>query len=55
LDYHLDHVYRLLKAGIIQGQRFRQAWVIDCEEVERIKALQGKGGRLPKAPKQSNL
>ena len=55
LGYHLKHVYRLLKEGTIQAQQFNRVWMIDCQEVERIKALQGPGGRLPKSvPKQAN-
>lgn len=51
LGYHIDHVYRLLKDGTIQGERFSGVWAIPCTEVERIKALQSKGGRLPKRRK----
>ena len=52
LDYHVKHVYRLLKSGRLKGQRFGDVWMIDSSEVERIKSLQGPGGRLPKsAPK----
>lgn len=48
LGYHLHHVYRLLRAGKIKARRFSGAWLIDRQEVERIKALQGPGGRLPR-------
>ena len=48
LGYSVDHLYRLLKDGTIQGERFSGVWAIPRSEVERIKALQGKGGRLPK-------
>ncbi|HSR29298.1 MAG TPA: helix-turn-helix domain-containing protein [Anaerolineae bacterium] len=51
LGYHIRHLYRLLNDGTIQGQRFGKVWMIDRQEVERIKALQGKGGRLPKQPR----
>jgi excisionase family DNA binding protein len=53
LGYHVRHLYRLLNNGTIRGERFNQVWMIDRQEVERIKALQGPGGRLPKAPKQA--
>ena len=53
LGYHIKHVYRLLKGGTIQAQQFNRVWMIDRQEVKRIKALQGPGGRLTKEPKQS--
>jgi hypothetical protein len=52
LGYHSHHVYRLLRTGKLRGRRFSGVWMIEREEAERIKALQGPGGRLPKAPKQ---
>ena len=53
LDYHSHHVYRLLRSGRLEGRRFSGVWMIDRQEVERIKSLQGPGGRLPKTvPKQ---
>jgi len=52
LGYTLNHLYRLLRGGKIQARRFGQAYLIDRQEVERIKALQGPKGRLPRAPKQ---
>jgi excisionase family DNA binding protein len=48
LDYSKDHLYRLIKKGIVRGQKFGRDWMIDRQEVERVKTLQGKGGRLPK-------
>ena len=48
LGYSVRHLYRLLDDGTIQGDRFGHVWRIDRQEVERIKALQGPGGRLPK-------
>jgi excisionase family DNA binding protein len=48
LGYHSHHVYRLLRSGKLDGRRFSGVWMIDRQEVERIKALQGPGGRLPK-------
>jgi hypothetical protein len=53
LGYNIHHVYKLLRNGIVKGERFNQSWMIDRQEVERIKALQGPGGRLPKEAKQS--
>ena len=53
LGYHIKHVYRLLKGETIQAQQFNRVWMIPSQEVERIKRLQGPGGRLPKEPKQS--
>jgi len=50
--YNGYHIYRLLRNSTIRGERFKRAWMIDRQEVERIKALQGPGGRLPKEPKQ---
>ena len=52
LGYSVRHLYRLLDDGTIRGERFGHVWMIDHQEVERIKALQGPGGRLPKEPKQ---
>lgn len=48
LGYHPDHLRRLLRQGTVKGEHFNQVWMIDPAEVERIKALQGEGGRLPK-------
>ncbi len=48
LGYHPDHVRRMLRAGTITGERVGPIWLIDHAEVERIKALQGPGGHLPK-------
>ena len=52
LGYNVKHLYRLLNSGKVNGQRAGHIWLIDLAEVEHIKALQGKGGRLPKVPKQ---
>jgi excisionase family DNA binding protein len=54
LEYHPDHLRRLLRAGRAKGERIGQVWLIDRQEVARIKALQGPGGRLPKEPKQND-
>lgn len=50
LGYHPDHLRRLLKSGQVRAGRFHRAWAIPRQEVERVKALQGKGGRLPRSP-----
>ena len=52
LGYHPDHLRRILRKGIVKGETFSGVWMIDRQEVERIKSLQGPGGRLPKAHKQ---
>jgi excisionase family DNA binding protein len=54
LGYHTRHLYRLLNDGTIRGKRFGRVWMIDRQEVERVKALQGSGGRLPKVPKEAS-
>lgn len=53
LGYHIHHLYRLLRSGTIEARQFNRVWMIDRQEVERVKAMQGPGGRLPKEPKQS--
>ena len=52
LGYHPDHWRRILRKGIVKGETFSGVWIIDREEVDRIKSLQGPGGRLTKEPKQ---
>jgi excisionase family DNA binding protein len=47
LGYHPDHVRRLLRAGTLQGKHFGIVWMIPRAEVERIRDLQLKSGRLP--------
>ena len=49
LNYHPDHLGRLLRAGRVEGERVGGRWLISRQEVERIKAMQGPGGRLPKS------
>ena len=49
LDYHPDHLGRLLRAGRVKGERVGGRWLIDPAEVDRVKALQGQGGRLPRS------
>ena len=53
LGYNIHHLYKLLRTGVVKGERFNQSWMIDREEVERIRALQAPGGRLPKELKQA--
>jgi excisionase family DNA binding protein len=50
LGYHQDHLRRLLKAGTVKGEQVSGRWLIPRQEVERIKGLQGPGGRLPRSP-----
>jgi len=53
LEYNIYCLYKLLRNGTVKGERFNQSWMIDRQEIERIKALQGPGGRLPRSgPKQ---
>ena len=54
LGYSIRHLYRLLENGTIQGERFSHVWMIDPQEVERIKDLQGPGGRLPKSGREQD-
>ena len=54
LGYNVKHLYPLLNGGKMKGQRVGHIWLIDPQEVERVKALRGKRGRLPKSePEQS--
>ena len=46
LRYHINHVYRLLKSGVLRGEQFNRVWLIDRAEVRRLKALQDENGRL---------
>jgi excisionase family DNA binding protein len=52
LGYHPDHLRRLLRRGTVKGETFSGVWMVNSAEVERIKALQGPGGRLPKTPRR---
>ena len=54
LEYHPDHLRRLIRGGTIEAERAGLVWLIPVSEVERIKSLQGPGGRLPKEPKQQS-
>ena len=46
LGYHVNHVYRLLRFGVIRGKRFNRVWMLDENEIKRVKALQSESGRL---------
>jgi excisionase family DNA binding protein len=46
LGYHIEHVYRLLKSGVLKGEQFNRVWLIDRAEVRRVKALQDENGRI---------
>lgn len=50
LSYHPDHVYRLIKTGVIRAERFGRSWAITREEVQRIKRLQDENGRIRHRP-----
>jgi excisionase family DNA binding protein len=50
LGYSTKHLYRLLGNGKITGERAGLVWLIPRQEVKRVKALQGPGGRLPRGP-----
>ena len=52
LGYNPDYMRCLLRDGKVKAQQFNRVWMVDRQEVERIKALQGEGGRLPKEPEQ---
>jgi excisionase family DNA binding protein len=49
LGYHIKHLYRMLREGTLEAQQFNRVWLIPREEVERLKSLQGPGGRLPRS------
>lgn len=46
LGYHINHLYRLLKAGTVKGEQFNGVWMIDRREADRIRAQQDDRGRL---------
>lgn len=52
LGYNIDHLYRLLRVGQVKARQFNRVWLIDSEEVDRVKARQGRGGRLAKVRRQ---
>ena len=45
LGYHVNHIYRLLRIGAINGEQFNRTWMIDKAEVERVKREQDDSGR----------
>jgi excisionase family DNA binding protein len=45
LGYHINHLYRLLKQGAIEGDLIGRVWWIDESEVERVEAAQDEHGR----------
>ena len=46
LQYHPNHVRRMLRAGTIKGERIGNYWFIARPEVDRIKAGQDDMGRF---------
>jgi len=46
LDYHPNHVRRLLQSGIMKGEKIGNYWFIPCAEVQRIKDGQDEHGRF---------
>ena len=46
LNYHVNHVYRLLASGAMRGEQFNRTWMIDENEVERVKQLRKEHGRF---------
>ena len=52
LGYNVKHLYRFQNSGKVNGQRVGHIWLIDPQEVECIKTLQGPGGRLPKVMRE---
>lgn len=52
LGYNPNYLRELLRQGTIRARQFSGVWMIPREEVERIKALQGPKGRLPRRKKR---
>ena len=46
LGYNVRHVYRLLRAGDLQGEKFGQTWIINRSEVEEVLRLRAEHGRF---------
>lgn len=46
LGYHVNHIRRLIKQGVISASKIGQMWFIERAEVERIRRMQ-TDGRLP--------
>jgi excisionase family DNA binding protein len=50
LGYHVNHLYRLLRSGTVKGRKVAdRVWLVPQDEVDRVKALQDKHGRLPRS------
>lgn len=46
LGYNVKHIYRLLKVGVLTGQKFNRVWEIDRDAVLELKRRQSESGRL---------
>jgi len=46
LDYHPNHVRRMLQSGTMKGEKIGNYWFISRKEVQRIKAGQDERGRF---------
>lgn len=46
LGYHVNHVYRLIRLGVLDADRFSDRWAIERAEVERLRSLQDEHGRI---------
>lgn len=46
LGYHVKHIYRLLREGVLTGQKFNGVWEIDRDVVLNLKRRQSESGRL---------
>jgi len=46
LNYHIDHVYRLLRSGKMKGEKKYRVWLVDRRHVEHIKQEQDDSGRF---------
>ena len=46
LGYHINHVYRLLRSGVIKAEQFNRVWLIPRSEVQRIREAQSERGRF---------
>ena len=46
LEYHRNHVYRLLHQGKLDGQKFGSGWAVSAESVAWAKAQQDEHGRV---------
>jgi excisionase family DNA binding protein len=48
LDYHPNHVRRLIREGTLPASKFSNVWMIQRDDVYKLKAQQTEGGRLPR-------